>query len=142
MSVYLTILFYLIAAPLSLLLHFYFAVWRMRCPCSCLPSELSCTTYMVVFFSLLRKMCILPYAYYMWLPFVYFAPVCLLFVDLSSGSHSGKGVLCRLLSHPLPPLCLPCLFVLFCFLRPCSFPVCFWFNSVYLVAAVAGFVAD
>ena len=31
-------LFDLIAIPLSLLLHFmYFAVWRTRCPCPCLP---------------------------------------------------------------------------------------------------------
>ena len=30
-------LFDLIAVPLSLLLHFYFAVWRTRCPCPCLP---------------------------------------------------------------------------------------------------------
>ena len=30
-------LFDLITVPLSLLLHFYFALWRTRCPCSCLP---------------------------------------------------------------------------------------------------------
>ena len=36
-SVYLIILFGLIAVPLSLLPHFYFAVWCIRCPCPCLP---------------------------------------------------------------------------------------------------------
>ena len=59
-------------------------------------------------------------------------------------SLPGDDVLCRLLSRPLPSVCvLPCLFVFSCFvLFPVVFvPDLFWCNFLYLVTT-AGFVAD
>ena len=62
----------------------------------------------------------------MWLSFVYFAFFVICFSVFSQESLPGDDVLCRLLSRPLPSVCfLPCLFILLCSLRPCSFPVCF-----------------
>ena len=106
-------------------------------------SELSCTTYMVIaFLSLLRRMFILPYAYYMWLSFVYFVPICLLIVDRLFWVPSWQG--CPLQAiFTSSSFCLLTPVCLFCFvcLRPCSFPICLELSSVYLVTA-AGFVAD
>ena len=117
-SVYLIPLFGFIVVPLSLLLHFYFAVWRTRCPCPCLPiwvvlhclyGCLSCRTRIicdVVVLCLFRS--------------------CLSFISWAE-SLPGEDVLCRLLSRPHPYICfLPCLFVLFYIsLRLCLFSVCF-----------------
>ena len=83
------------------------------------------------FRSLLICFFFLPYAYYIPgmiygcpLLFRFFFVFCFLF--FSSESLPCDDVLCRLLSRPLPSVCfVPCLFVLFCFLRPCPFPVCF-----------------
>ena len=57
--------FYLIAVPLSLLLHFYFAVWRTRCPClpiwvvlRCLYGCLSCPTRIICGGPLFISLCL------------------------------------------------------------------------------------
>ena len=49
--------------------------------------------------------------------------------DFVSASLPGHDVLGSLLSRPLHFVCLPCLFVLFCFLRSCLFSVCFDLTS-------------
>ena len=140
-SVDLILLFDFITVPLSLPLHFYFAVWRTRCPCPYLPIwvVLHCSYGWKPF---------LPYAYYLYtcLSFVYFAFVCLLFVFcflvFPLESLPGDDVLCRLLSRPLPSVCfLPCLLVLLCFSPTVLVPGLFWYNFLYRVAT-AGFVAD
>ena len=112
-SVYLILLFYLIDVSLSLLLHFYFAVWRIRCSDPCLPFGvvlrclnccLSCVTCWVGCFPFpKRNICGLPLC------------VLLLFVNyffvFSSESLPSDDVLCRPLSRPLPsayPVCLIC----------------------------------
>ena len=128
-SVYLSLLFDSIAAPLPSSFIFISLCGTFVILALVFLFELSYTTYMVAFLSLLRRMCILPYAYYMWL---YPLFVLLLFIFclliFSSGSLPDKDILCRLLSHPLlshplPCVCLPYVFVSFCFLRPCSFLV-------------------
>ena len=112
-------------------------MWRTRClyPCFVFLSGLSCTTYISIWLPFL------PYAYYMWLPWL----ISLLFLGFSPPeSLPGDDVLCRLLPRPLPYGCfLPCLFVSFCFvLFPTVFvPDLFWCNFLYLVTT-AGFVAD
>ena len=132
-SVGLILLFDFITVPLSLPLHFYFAVWRTRCPCPCLPIwvVLHCSYGWKPF---------LPYAYYLytWLSFVYFAFVCLLFVFCLSFvswvsllnpflvTMSFAGYFhARFLLSAFFPVCLFC----FVFLRPCSFLVCFGITS-------------
>ena len=107
---------------------FYFllyAVWRTLCPCPCLPiwavlhclyGCLSCPT---------RIICDCPM--YFSLLFISY------FLVFPPESLPGDDVLNRLLSRPLPSVCfLPCLFVLFIFLRPYSLPVCFGVTSFIL----------
>ena len=132
--VYLIPLYDLIDVPLSLFLHFYFAVWCIRCPCPCLPIGivlhclygcLSCPTRIIcgcpLFISLSSVFC-----------FLVFPPE----------SLPGDDVLCRLLSRPLPFVCfLLCLFVLFCFSPTVFVPGLFWCKFLYFVT-IAGFVAD
>ena len=70
---------------------------------------------------------VLPYAYYMWLPWLVFCFYPLVFSP--SESLPGKDVLCRLLPRPLPSVC----FLFFSFLfRPCSPPICFGVTSSIL----------
>ena len=89
--------------------------------------------------ALLLWLPLLPYVYYMWLSFVYFAFVSCFFPP---ESPSCDDVLSRLLSRPLPFVCfLPCLLVLFCFSPTVFVPVLFWCNFLYLVTT-ARFVAD
>ena len=77
-------------------------------------------------------------------PFIYvygclfFSFLFLLFFVSPSESLPGKDVLCRLLPRPLPSVCFPFFSFLF---RPCSPPICFWCNFLYLVTT-AGFVTD
>ena len=55
----------------------------------------------------------------------FFALFIFCFLIFSSEPLPGDDVLCGLLPRPLPSVFfLPSLFFLFCFLRPCSFPVC------------------
>ena len=90
-------LFDLIAVPVSLLLDFYFAVWR----------TLGCL-------ALLVWLPFVPYAYYMWLFLVYFAFFSwfsLLNLFLAMMSFAGYFHTRSLLSASFP-VCLPC-FVFF-----------------------------
>ena len=82
------------------------------------------------FRSLTRRTFFFPLLYVVILCFALFV---FCFLVFSSESLPGDDVLCRLLSRPLPSVCfLPCLFLLFCFLLPCSFPVCFGVTSSIL----------
>ena len=59
---------------------------------------------------------------------LYAVVLCLSLVSWGFFSESLPGddvLISRLLSHPLHFVCLPCMFVLFCFLRPCLFSVSF-----------------
>ena len=73
------LLFDLIAALLSLLLHFYTAVWRIHSLFLSLSSYLGCLALLIwlpFVRSLLRRIFFLPHAYYMRLPFVFlFSPL-------------------------------------------------------------------
>ena len=122
-------LFDLIAAPLSLLLHFCFALWRTRYPCPYL-------SIWVVLHCLYGCLLALRVLYVVVLGLFHFC-----FLVFPPESLPGDDVLCRLLSRPLPSVCfLPCLFVLFCFVFPTVFVFgLFWYNFLFLVTT-AGFV--
>ena len=135
-SVYLIPLFDFITVPLSLPLHLYFAVWRTRCSCPCLPLwELSCTAYMAAFLYL-RGL-------YMWLSFLCLSCFYLSFTCcfsplnpfLATMSFEGYFHVSFLLSSFFPVR-------FFFFFSPTVFvPGLFWCNFLNRVTT-AGFVAD
>ena len=140
-SVYLILLFDLIwfdyicfdcCPPLPLLFHFYSAVWHiLRCPCPCLPTwvVLNCL-YMVTlsFFRSLPRRTFFSYPTRIICGCPLFISPLFVFCLLVFAPESlpGDDVLCRLLSRArilLSAFFPVCLFR--CFLRSCSFPVCF-----------------
>ena len=121
--VYLILLFNLIAVPLSLLLHFYFVMWRTRC--LCLPIWIACTAYMVAFLTLrvlyMAVLCLFRFC----LSFVsWFSLLNPFLATMSFGGYFDT----RFFLYAFFPVCLFC----FILLRPCSFPVCFGVTSSIL----------
>ena len=103
--------FDLIAAPLSLLLHFIPLSLSLLClPIWAVLHHL--LMYMVAFLAV-RILYVVVLVCFLFLSLGFFSP---------SESLPGKDVLCRLLPRPLPSVC----FLFFSFLfRPCSPPICF-----------------
>ena len=105
-----------------IIIYYYYYVWYFV-----FLSGLSCTTYICIWLPFL------PYAYYMWLPWV----VSFLSLGFSPPeSLLGDDVLCsyvhaRFLLSAFYPVCL--IFILFYFFPTVFVPDLFWCNFLYLV---------
>ena len=130
-------LFDLIAVPLSLLLHVMPLCVALVVLVLALSSYLGCLALLIYVCIWLR---FLPYAYYMWLPWVIsllFLGFSLLNPFLAKMSFAGYFHV-RFLLSDFFPVCLSYLVLFF----PTMFvPDLFWRNFLYLVTA-AGFIAD
>ena len=136
-SVYLIPLFDLIAVPLSLLLHFFFAVWRTRCLSLSPSSYLGCLALLIwvpFFRSLLRRIFFLALRVLDMIALCLFR-FCLSLVSWFSFLNPFLATMslvgyfhARFILSAFFTVCLFC----FVFLRPCSFPVCFGVTSSIL----------